>query len=52
MANQGDFIYKCNSTKVDTGVKKNNRPKISGWDKSAINKNEIKQKRQRFFRLT
>lgn len=43
MANQEEPIYKCNYTKVDTGVKKNNRAKTRGCSKNGTNKKSLRK---------
>ena len=47
MANQGNPICKCKYTKVDVGIKKSNRAKTGGWDKSSINEKSNKEDRRR-----
>ncbi len=47
VANQEDPICKCNSTKVDAGVKKSNRAKTRGWSKSGTNEKDTKEDGQR-----
>lgn len=38
-------IYKYNSTKIDAGIKKNNKTKISGRGKCSINKKNTKKEK-------
>lgn len=52
MINSRDLICKCNSIKIDTIVKKNNRAKTKSGNKSGTNEKNTTKDGQRLVRLT